>query len=223
MRQLARTFWLSNYLRSDSPIRKYLQGSLFLRVLSMVVSLFLAVITYLAIFGYHWLECVAFSAAILAAKRIHSAISTPIDANIAEHLVEWTHIRIFFWISISFVLLTLIISNITVTYSTDHSQLTADQIADKTINGLQHPVKAVQHIVRTVRYMDLQLLKARDTMVKSFGWQYGWSVYFFFLIPNALPAFGLVSMFCGVERVIEFHRISMEKNTTNQTSSEREF
>jgi len=139
----------------------------------------------------------AVSAAIFAAKHVHAKLSSPVDANVAEHLVELAHIRIYYWFSIFFVLGALALVSIAESFATDYSRTTGDQIATQTIEEIKHPVRFIRHCSRTLRFSELQLLRVRDIN----GWPYGWLIYLFFLIPNALPAFGLVTLFAGLERL----------------------
>lgn len=196
-RVLAKSFWLTTYLRADSPIRQFLLGSTLLKWVAAIVAIPLATITYIAIYGYDLWDCTAVALGIFAARRIHQAISAPIDGNLAEHLVELTHLRIFYWFAVVCVLLALAISSIGKGLFTDYSSATSDQIATETIETVKHPVRFVQHCVRTFRYSELQLLRIRDIN----GWPYGWLIYLFFLIPNALPAFGIVTLYSGGERL----------------------
>lgn len=197
-RSLAKSFWLTTYLRSESPIRELLKGSMVLTWLSVIISIPLATITYIAIYGYDLWDCTAIAIGIFSARRIHQAISSPIDTHLAEHLVELTHLRIFYWLAVICVLVALALSSIGKGLFTDYSTLTSDQIATQTIETVKHPVRFVQHCVRTLRFSELQLLRIRDIN----GWPYGWLIYLFFLAPNALPAFGLVTLYCGGERLV---------------------
>ena len=192
-RVLAKSFWLTTYLRADSTIRQFLLGSTVLQWIAVIVAIPMAIITYIAIYGYDLWDCTAVALGIFAARRIHQAISAPIDGNVAEHLVELTHLRIFYWFAVVCVLLALAISSIGKGLFTDYSSATSSQIAKETKETVKHPVRFVQHCVRTMRYSELQLLRTRDYN----GWPVGWLIYLFFLVPNALPAFGLVTLYCG--------------------------
>jgi hypothetical protein len=197
-RSLAKSFWLSTYLRADSPIREMIAGSVLLRWIAFFTALPLSVLTYIAIFGYDLWDCVAVAIGIYLARLAHQRLSSPIDANLAEHLVELAHLRIYYWLAVVFVLMSLALSSVAKGLFIDHSESTSDQLATQTIDTVKHPVRFVQHCVRTLRYSELQLLRIRDIN----GWPYGWFIYLFFLIPNALPAFGLVTLYAGGERIL---------------------
>jgi hypothetical protein len=194
---LAKSFWLSTYLRSDSPIRLYLRRSVLLRWIAAIISLPLALLTYISVYGYGIWDCMAVCTAIFAAKRAHATISSPVDANVAEHLIELAHIRIYYWFAIFFVLAALALVSIAESFAIDYASITGDQIATQTIEEIKHPVRFIRHCSRTLRFSELQLLRVRDIN----GGPYGWLIYLFFLIPNALPAFGLVTLFAGLERL----------------------
>jgi len=196
-RQLAKSFWLSTYLRTDSPVRNYVRRSALLRLLAIGIAIPLSILTYITVYSYGISDCIAISISIVAAKRIHAAISKPVDDNIADHLVELAHIRIYYWLSIILVLVGLALASVLRSFSIDYSNATGDQIATIVIDEIKHPVKFVQHCVRTLRYSELQVLRVRDIN----GWPYGWLIYVFFLFPNALPAFGLVTLYAGCERI----------------------
>ncbi|MEQ8210080.1 MAG: hypothetical protein RH917_09630 [Lacipirellulaceae bacterium] len=66
-RSLAKSFWMSTYLRGDSPIREKLQHSPFIHWLSWMVAFPLALITYITLYGYDWLDCIAIAFAIWGA------------------------------------------------------------------------------------------------------------------------------------------------------------
>ena len=196
-RSLAKSFWLTTYLRPDSPIRQLLMTSTLMRWIAVAIALPLALVTYISVYGYDLWDCFAVAIGIVVARLIHGKISAPIDANLAEHLIELAHLRIFYWLSILTVLAALALSSVAKGFFTDYSQATSDQLATQTIETVKHPVKFVQHCVRTLRYSEFQLLRVRDIN----GWPYGWLIYLFFLVPNALPAFGLVTLYCGGERL----------------------
>lgn len=134
----------------------------------------------------------------LSINLVHQQISAPIDTNLVEHLAELAHLRVFYWFAVVIVLLSLALSNVTKGFFEDYSQKTSDQLATQTIETVKHPVRFVQHCVRTLRYSEYQLLRVRDIN----GWPYGWLIYFFFLVPNAIPAFGLVILYTGGERIV---------------------
>ena len=197
-RSLAKAFWISTYLRRDSPIRAFLVTSSLLRWLAIAISVPLAVVTYIAVFGYDLWDCLAISMAIYAARLAHSSVSAPLDANLAEHLVELAHIRVYYWFAILLVLTALAAASIGKGFTSDYSSSTSDQLATEVITTVKHPVRIVQHCSRTLRYSELQLLRVRDIN----GGLYGWLIYLFFLVPNALPAFGLVTLYSGFERLL---------------------
>jgi len=194
---LAKSFWINTYLRADSPIRQFVMGTMLLRWIAVVVSIPLAVVTYITVYGYDLWDCLAIAIGIYIARWIHQRIARPIDANLAEHLTELAHIRVHYWLAVVAVLLMLAFSSVAKGLFTDYSQATSDQLATQTIETVKHPVRFVQHCVRTLRYSELQLLRIRDIN----RWPYGWLIYFFFLVPNALPAFGLVTLYSGGERL----------------------
>ena len=196
MRKLAREFWLSTYLRDKSPIKGFLKTTKWLRVLSIVISIPLAIATYIVTYAYDFIDCIAVSVSIVAAATVHAKLSRPLDANVAERLSELTHVRVFYWLAIVFVLMSLAVVSVAKGFSDDYSTATSGDIATQTIDGIKHPVVIVRHCVRTLRYFELQMLRIRDLN----GWPYGWLIYFFFLIPNALPAYGLVTLYCGIHR-----------------------
>ena len=199
VRLLAKQFWLSNYLRPESPLRQYLRRTLLLRFIAVALSLPLAIITYITVFSYEIWDCVAVIVAIILARCIHLWLSYPVDENIADHLVELTHIRIFYWLSIVSIVGAIAVVSVVSGLTNEYSSVTSYELAFETIDEIKHPVRIVRHCARTIRYFELQLLRVRDIA----GWPYGWIIYFFFLIPNALPAFGLVTLFSGVERFLK--------------------
>jgi len=197
-RSLAKAFWISTYLRHDSPIREFLLTSYLLRWLAVGISLPLSVITYVAVFGYDLWDCLAVCIGVYAARVAHRSISAPLDANLAEHLVELAHIRVYYWFAILFVLASLALASVAKGFTSDYSSATSDQLASEVISTVKHPVRIVQHCSRTLRYSELQLLRVRDIN----GGVYGWLIYLFFLVPNALPAFGIVTLYSGFERLV---------------------
>ncbi len=203
-RSLAKAFWISTYLRRDSPIRAFLATSSLLRCLAIAISVPLAAVTYIAVFSYDLWDCLAVSMAIYAARLAHSSVSAPLDANLAEHLVELAHIRVYYWFAILLVLTALAAASIGKGFTSDYSSFTGDQLATEVITTVKHPVRIVQHCSRTLRYSELQLLRVRDIIrVHDInGGLYGWLIYLFFLVPNALPAFGLVTLYSGFERLL---------------------
>lgn len=196
-RSLAKEFWLSVYLRPDSPVRELLMGVTLLRWIAVAIAAPLAIVTYITVYGYDLWDCLAVAFGIAVARLIHTSISAPINANLAEHLTELAHLRVQYWLAIVAVLSGLAFISVAKGLFSDYSQFTSDQLATQTIEAVKHPVKIVQHCARTLRYSELQLLRIRDIN----GWPYGWLMYFFFLIPNALPAFGLVTLYSGAERL----------------------
>lgn len=198
-RTLAREFWISTYLRDESPIRTFLRTTKWLRLISVALCIPLALATYIVIFSYDFIDCIAISAAVFVASTIHKKLSRPVDTNIAERLTELTHVRVFYWFAVILVLCFIALTSVAKGIATDHSASTSNEIATETIDGVKHPVLIVRHCVRTLRYFELQMLRIRDLN----GWPYGWLIYFFFLIPNALPAYGLVTLFSGIDRQIK--------------------
>lgn len=198
-RSLARSFWLTTYLKHDSPIREILNGSVFLHWIAVIIAIPLAFITYVTVFGYSLFDCILVSVAVFTAREIHKRLSAPIDRNLSENLVELAHLRIYYWLAISFVVASLAISSLAEGMFVDYSSITSDQIATETVDSIKHPFTFVQHCARTLKYSELQLLRIRDIN----GWPYGWLIYFFFLVPNVLPAFGLVTMYAGLQQKIE--------------------
>jgi hypothetical protein len=198
-RSLAKSFWLSTYLRSDSPIQQWLLGSTLLRWMAYAGAVPLAVITYVSVYSYDLWDCLAVALGIFAARYIHQKISTPINANLAEHLVELAHLRIYYWLAVFCVLIGLAVTAVAKGWLVDYSEATSNELATYTIDSIKHPVKIVQDLVRTLKYSELQLLRIRDIQ----GWPYGWLLYFFFLVPNALPALGLVTLYAGAERLLQ--------------------
>jgi hypothetical protein len=162
-------------------------GSTLLRWIAASVAVPLAIVTYISVYGYDLWDCLAVAIGIYGARLLHGQISAPIDANLAEHLTELAHLRVYYWLAVVAVLAALALSSVAKGFFSDYSQATSDQLATQTIETVKHPVKFVQHCVRTLRYSELQLLRVRDIN----GWPYGWLIYFFFLVPNALPAFGV--------------------------------
>ncbi len=197
-RQLAKSFWLSTYLRPDSPIHKLVNRSYFLWVLSALITIPLTFVTYVALYGYGFWECFAIGIALLGAKSFQACALSPIDSNVASHLVELAKVRVFFWIAILLILSGLATTSIIKGFGSDYSKTTADEMATTVIKEIKHPVRVVRHCTRVMRFSELQLLRIRDIL----GWPYGWCIYLFFLIPNAVPALGLVSLFAGLDRVI---------------------
>ncbi len=198
-RSLAKSFWLSTYLRNDSPIKQWLMGSTLLRFLVYAAAVPLAAITYISVYSYDLWDCLAVAVGIFVARYIHHKISHPINANLAEHLVELAHLRIYYWLAVFCVLFSLAVIAVAKGWFVNYSEATSNELATYTIESIKHPVKIVQDLVRTLRYSELQLLRIRDIQ----GWPYGWLLYFFFLVPNALPAFGLVTLFAGAERLLQ--------------------
>lgn len=196
-RTLAKSFWLKTYLRQESPIWEILNGSALLRWIAIAIALPLSLVTYVSVYSYDLWDCCAVAAGIYIARLIHRRISAPLDANLAEHLIELAHIRIYYWFAILAVLTALGTASIAKGAFSDYSNSTSDELATHTIETIKHPVIIVQHCVRTLYYSDLQLLRVRDIN----GWPYGWLIYLFFLIPNAIPAFGLVTLYAGGERL----------------------
>ena len=84
--------------------------------------------------------------------------------------------------------------------SLDYSEKTALEVADEVIGTTNHNVKSIQHCLRTLRFFDLELLRVRDR-VNATPWPFGWAIYLFFLIPNAIPAYGMVALFSGARRL----------------------
>jgi hypothetical protein len=197
-RRLAKQFWLSNYLREDSPLHRLLKQSYLLPLIAWIIAIPLAVVTYVTVYCYDLLDCCAVGVAIAGATEIHRRLSNAMSDNIAEHLVELTKIRVHYFLAIVFVLFALGLTSIAKSIFMVHSELTSDAIATRTIAEIKHPAKLVQDCARTLRYSELQLLRIRDI---NSGW-IGWVIYLFFLIPNGLPAFGLVTFFTGMERKI---------------------
>lgn len=198
-RTLAREFWISIYLRDESPIRTFLQTTRWLRLISIVFCIPLAIATYIVLLSYDFIDCIAISAAVFTASSIHQKLARPVDTNIAERLTELTHVRVFYWFAVILVLCFIALTSVVKGVATDHSASTSNEIATETIDGVKHPVLIVRYCVRTLRYFELQMLRIRDLN----GWPYGWLIYFFFLIPNALPAYGLVTLFAGIDRQIK--------------------
>ena len=198
-RILARSFWLTTYLHPESPIRPWLTGSKIIRWLAVGLSLPLSIVTYITVYSYGLLDCFAVAVGIFLGRQIHRRLSSPIDVNLAEHLVELAHLRIYYWLSVLAVLICLAISSVAKGLQTDYSQSTSGQLATIVIDDVKHPVRFVQHCVRTLRFTELQLLRVRDIN----GWPYGWLIYLFFLVPNAIPAFGLVTLYAGGERLLK--------------------
>lgn len=196
-RKLARQFWLSVYLRPTGGLHQLLSRTVLLRWLCFAIAVPLSMVTYISIYSYRWGECLAIAIGILLARYIHETIAKPVDSNIAGHLAELAHLRIFYWLSVTLVLASLASAGLIRSLWTDHSELTPDQIATQVIGDVHHPVRIVQHCVRTLNYGELQILRVRDTV----GWPYGWLIYLFFLAPNAIPAFGLVTIYSGSERI----------------------
>ena len=175
-RSLARSFWLTTYLKHDSPIREILDGSVFLHWLAVLIAIPLACITYVTVFGYSLFDCILVSVAVFTARGIHKHLSAPIDRNLSENLVELAHLRIYYWLAISFVIAALAISSLAEGMLADYSTITSDQIATKTVDSIKHPVTIVQHCARTLKYSELQLLRIRDIN----GWPWGWYILFLF-------------------------------------------
>jgi hypothetical protein len=198
-RSLAKSFWLRTYLRSDSPIKQWLLGSTFLLCLAYAGAVPLAAITYISVYSYDLWDCLAVAMGISAARYLHHKISAPINANLAEHLVELAHLRIYYWLAVFCVLIGLAVTAVAKGWLVDYSEATSNELATYTIDSIKHPVKIVQDLVRTLKYSELQLLRIRDIQ----GWPYGWLLYFFFLVPNALPALGLVTLYAGAERLLQ--------------------
>lgn len=196
-RSLAKSFWLTTYLRPDSPIRQFLMASTLLRWIAVAIAIPLAIVTYISVYSYDLWDCLAVATGIYGARIVHGKISAPIDANLAEHLTELAHLRVYYWLAVFAVLFALALSSVAKGFFSDYSQATSDQLATQTIETVKHPVKFFQHCVRTLRYSEFQLLRVRDIN----GWPYGLLIYFFFLVPNALPAFGLVTLYSGSERL----------------------
>ncbi len=196
-RTLAREFWIAIYLRDGSPIRRFLVGTSLLRWIAVGASIPLAVITYIVVYSYDVWDCIAVAAGIYSARVVHTQLAKPIDANVADNLTELARIRVHYWLAIFAVILSLIVSSVAKGISSDYSQATSDQIATHVIDSVKHPVKIIESCVRTLKYFDMQLLRVRDINRRP----YGWLIYAFFLLPNALPAYGLVTLYSGVERI----------------------
>ncbi|MEQ8835794.1 MAG: hypothetical protein RID07_03220 [Lacipirellulaceae bacterium] len=114
-------------------------------------------------------------------------------------MLELAHLKVYYWIAIICTLGCLATISIAKGFSTDYSGYSSNSIATQVIEEIKHPVEFLQHCSRTIRFSELQLLRIRDIV----GLPYGWVLYMFFLIPNALPAFGLVTLFEGVGRSLD--------------------
>jgi len=197
MQLLQRRFWLDTYLKPTSSIRKWLRGKKVLQCIALVAAVPLAVITYIALYTYSWLDCLFLGGAIACAVALQRLFVRPVDSHIAGHLSELVYQRIFTTIAVLLVLFGLALASVTKGLSEDHADLSSDEMATRVIDEYKHPVLFVRHCARTVRYCELWLLKVRDIN----GWPYGWGIYFFFLCPNAIPAYGVVTAFRTIETI----------------------
>jgi len=197
-RALSRHFWLTTYLRKDRPIYQYLRNSMLLPWIAWAIAVPLAAVTYVTVFCYDFVDCLAIFSALAAAFLIHRRFTEMMEVNVSSQLVELASIRFRYFVSVTLVLACLAAGSIAKSGFTNYADMTSDAIASQTISEIKHPAKLVQHCARTLRYSELQLLRIRDIN----GGLIGWMIYLFFLVPNALPAFGLVTFFSGIERFV---------------------
>lgn len=70
-RSLAKTFWLTTYLRPESPIRQFLVGVSLLRWIAIAISIPLAIVTYITVYSYDLWDCFAVAVGIYVARLVH--------------------------------------------------------------------------------------------------------------------------------------------------------
>ncbi len=197
--KLERRFWVKVYLREGSWLSNFLQGrTQFMWMTTMLLSFIVAVLTIVYLYSYDWIDCAFVAGAMVSTLYLHAKLSKALRGNVSGLLLELAHIRVYYWLGIVLVVAAIGISSVVKGGADNYSELTSNDIAARAIADVKHPVEFVRHCARIFYYTDMQLLRIRDIV----GWPYGWIIYAIFLIPNTLPAFGVVTMFLGISRTL---------------------
>jgi hypothetical protein len=199
-----RRLWLDLYLLPNSAWRSRLTQTQVLRAVAAVAAAVLTIATYLALYAEAFHTVVSITGMIAAADFICRRFYHHLTDNLVSTYAEISRRRLSASVAIAFVLIGLLFTRLYESVSTDYSDETARSIARKTIDDVKHPVIIARHWKRTVRYYDLTLLRIRDTL----GWPAGWIVYIAFLIPNAISATGVYSLYRGICIILHSREMS---------------
>jgi hypothetical protein len=190
----------STALSPGSNLRSYLDGQKFIPVVSMLITVPIAFITYVTVCSYDWPDLLTILAIVLLTEAVHSVVLPFMVENLSEHYLDIAKMRLFVWISVVSVVLGLATSRAVKDFSNDYSKMTASESALIVKEEVYHEVRPIRHCLRALKYFDVMQLRVRD-QVNIDNWPYGWLIYFFLLIPNAIPALGIVAIFSGTRCV----------------------
>lgn len=186
------------YLRQESSFAGLLRQPSNLRYVLVAPASVLAFITYVAIYSSSAAEWIAICGGLVLAQVLVSQLRPLLNKNFADPFSELYARRLFIGSAVILVLIGIALGTLVTSVWSDHSTASARSNADLTIKEVKHRTKLVRHCVRTKRFLDLELLRVRDIQ----GWPYGWAIFFYFLIPNAVPAVGVVSLYGSAKLIL---------------------
>jgi hypothetical protein len=191
---------LDVYVRPESSVRKVLASpSVSIQVVLAGVAFVLAFITYVSTYAASYLELLVTCGMIAGAECLRQIWEPMLRCHLVDTFRESYARTIFSGSAVLLILLGLALTTLFESLRVDYSNATALSIANETIESVKHNTKFVRHFIRTVRYFELELLRIRDAM----GWPFGWAVFLFFLLPNAIPAAGAVAIYGAAKLLVK--------------------
>lgn len=198
MRLLSKMHFLKTFVRQGSELQKFLAGTALSLILALTTAGALAMVAYVVIQTCSFLDLVVISLGCTAGLILSQVASWLFSESLSPSFADLIFARSRRAISLICVLAFVAFSTLIQDARSQWSGMDEDQVIDKIIANVVHPVRNVQRAVRVMAYNDATLLRVRDGM----PFPYGWAIYLCLLVPQTFPLYAIVCIFLGFDPLI---------------------
>lgn len=195
MRVASKAHFLETYLKPESVLRRLLSGGIWNKAFSATLSLSLAILAYIVIQSYSYLDIVIIGIACAVGLWLSQAVGYLLTDSFKDHASDLFLGRMRRAIVLFCILSAVVLSTVTQDIASPWIAMDEKQIGPEIKKQVRHPNYWVQTVTRDMLYLNVKVLRTRDRVVFPFGWL----IYLFLLVPNTIPLYAVTCVYLGCE------------------------
>jgi hypothetical protein len=168
-------------------------------VVSATLSLGLAILAYIVIQSYPFINIVMIGVACAIGLWLSQAVGYLLTDSLKSHVSDLLLGRIRRAIVLFCILSAVVLTTVTQDIASPWITMEEKQIVPEMKKQIRHPNYWVQTITRDMLYLNVKLVKMRDQVPASIGWL----IYLFLLVPNTIPLYAVSCVYLGCKPFME--------------------